>query len=117
MRLNEVNYGAGMPIDGYGPQGFRIGGTLYPGPVLLRPGGPADWKGLADSAMLVAAGDLIDVLLLGTGREIAPIPEALRAAVERAGIGLEVMGSGPACRTYNVLLGEGRRIGAALIPV
>lgn len=51
------------------------------------------------------------------GAEIAHAPSAFRAQVEGAGIGLEVMNSSAACRTYNVLLSEGRRIAVALIAV
>ncbi len=117
MRLNEVSYGDGVPIDGYGPAGFRIAGTLHPGPVFVRPGGAVGWGGYEDEATLLSAAGVIDVLLLGTGAEIAPIPDTLRVTLEASGIGVELMGSGPACRTYNVLLGEGRRIGAALLPL
>ncbi|MEM1273454.1 MAG: Mth938-like domain-containing protein [Pseudomonadota bacterium] len=117
MRLNDVSYGDGTPIDGYGPLGFRIAGTLHPGAVFVRPGGVVAWGGYDDAATLLAAADDIDVLLLGTGAEIAAIPDTLRRRLEDAGIGVEIMGTGPACRTYNVLLGEGRRIGAALLTV
>jgi uncharacterized protein len=51
------------------------------------------------------------------GSEIAHLPHALRSALESAGIGAEVMSSPQACRTYNVLLGEGRRVGLAVLPV
>jgi uncharacterized protein len=57
------------------------------------------------------------VLFVGTGAEIAHVPVAFREAVEAAGMGVEVMNSPAACRTYNVILGEGRRIAVALIPV
>ena len=59
----------------------------------------------------------IDVLFVGTGDEIAHAPPEFRRKVEELGIGVEVMASPAACRTYNVLLSEGRRIGAALLPV
>ena len=49
--------------------------------------------------------------------EIAHAPPAFRVLIESAGIGVEVMNSPAACRTYNVLLGEGRRIAAALLVV
>ena len=117
MQMNDVDYGGGVPIDGYGPAGFRVGGVMHGGAVLVRPGGPVAWGGFEDAQTLLAARPVIDVLLIGTGAEIAPIPDALRAALEADGMGVEIMGSGPACRTYNVLLGEGRRIGAALLPV
>jgi len=51
------------------------------------------------------------------GPAIAPLPRPFREALEEAGIGVEPMSSPAACRTYNVLLGEGRRIAAALLPV
>ena len=59
----------------------------------------------------------VDVLLLGTGRSIARAPEVLVAALVPLGIGVEAMDSAAAARTYNVLLSEGRRIAAALLPV
>ena len=59
----------------------------------------------------------IDVLFLGMGADIAHAPKAFRAELEAAGIGVEVMSSPAACRTYNVLLAEGRLIAAALLPV
>jgi uncharacterized protein len=57
------------------------------------------------------------VLFVGTGAEIAHVPPAFRAALEAAGPGVEAMASPAACRTYNVLLSEGRRVGLALLPV
>ncbi|GAB5449202.1 MAG: Mth938-like domain-containing protein [Gymnodinialimonas sp.] len=115
--MNEVQFDDSKPVDGYGPGFFRIGGEVYNGAVLLLPKGPALWGGLSDEAALVAAAGEVDVLLLGTGAEIAHPPAALRRAVEAAGLGLEVMASSAACRTYNVLLAEGRRVGAAMLTV
>ena len=54
---------------------------------------------------------------MGTGAEIAHIPSSFRGALEAVGIGVEIMATPQACRTYNVLLGEGRRVGVALIGV
>jgi uncharacterized protein len=116
MRLNEVNYDTAPPIDGYGPGFFRVGGEVLQGPRLLGPDLNADWDGRTPDAILALAGK-IDVLLLGLGSEITAPPEALVAALDAAGIGVDFMATPPACRTYNVLLGEGRRIAAALIPV
>jgi uncharacterized protein len=117
MELNEVRYNGGMPIDGYGAGFFRIDGAVYHGAQLILPNGRQDWGGYDNPAPLLAAAGLIDVLLIGTGAEIAHIPAKLRAALEGAGLGVEVMSSPSAARSYNVLLGEGRRIGAALLPV
>ncbi|MDU9003590.1 Mth938-like domain-containing protein [Sedimentitalea todarodis] len=117
MRLNEITFTSALPVDGYGPGFFRIGGEVHEGAVLTGPDGPSTWGGLEDSAPLLALAGKIDVLFIGTGPEIAHIPAALRAQLERDGIGAEVMNSPAACRTYNVLLAEGRRIALALLPV
>lgn len=117
MRLNEVRYDDGTPIDGYGPGFFRVGGAVHEGAVAVLPGGVRPWGGFEDAESLVAVAAEIDVLFVGTGAEIAPLPPGFRAALEAAGVGVEMMASPAACRTYNVLLSEGRRIGAALLPV
>lgn len=118
MRMREIDYDAMPPVDGYGPGVFRIGGTLYRGAVLVLPGGRVSgWAGFADLDALTGAAGEIDVLILGTGPEMAPPPPAFRAALEAAGIGVEFMASPAACRTYNVVLSEGRRVALALLPV
>lgn len=117
MRLNEVTYNDAAPVDGYGPGFFRIGDVVYEGGALILPSGVAHWGGYAETEAILAAADEIDVLFIGTGAEIAHPPAPFQATLEAAGLGLEVMASPPACRTYNVLLSEGRRIGVALLPV
>ena len=117
MRLNEVVYTDAKPVDGYGPGFFRIGGEVYEGPLVVLPTGIAPWGGYDDPQTLIDAVADLDVVFVGTGAEIAHIPSDLRTAIEGAGLGVEVMASPTACRTYNVLLSEGRRVGLALIPV
>ena len=117
MRLNEVSYSDTQPIEGYGAGYFRIGGEAHEAPLVVLPNGIAKWGGFVDAEVLVGAAETIDILLIGTGPEISHIPSALREALEGAGTGVEVMASPQACRTYNVLLSEGRRIGLALLPV
>lgn len=117
MRLNEIVYTDAKPIDGYGPGFFRIGGEVYEGALVVLPTGLAPWGGYEDAATLIDAASDVDVVFVGTGAEIAHIPAALRGPLEEAGIGVEVMASPTACRTYNVLLSEGRRVGLALLPV
>jgi uncharacterized protein len=116
MRLNEIRFTDAVPVDGYGPGFFRIGGKVFPGPVIVLPAGVTGWAGFDDAAPLVAAVGSIDVLFVGTGAEIAHLPPAFRDVLETAGLGVESMSSPAACRTYNVLLSEGRRVGLALIP-
>lgn len=117
MRLNEISYTDASPVEGYGPGFFRVGGQVVEGPVLTGPAGTGSWGGYDDLPPLLALADHIDVLFLGTGAEIAHPPAPFRTALEDAGIGIEVMASAAAARTYNVLLSEGRRIALAMIPV
>lgn len=117
MRLNEISYTDAKPIDGYGPGFFRVGGRVFEGPLIVGPSGANAWGGYEDDASLVALSGQIDVLFVGTGAEIAHLPEVLRTTLETAGIGVEVIASPAACRTYNILLSEGRRIALALLPV
>ncbi|MFZ1339466.1 MAG: Mth938-like domain-containing protein [Paracoccaceae bacterium] len=117
MRLTEVSYGTAQPVEGYGQGFFRVGGHVLRGPSLITPWDAGPWGGLDDTAAPLSLAGRIDVLLLGMGAEIAHPPAAFREALESAGFGVEVMNSPAACRTYNVLLGEGRRIAAAVLPV
>ncbi|MEX0308213.1 MAG: Mth938-like domain-containing protein [Ruegeria sp.] len=117
MRLNEITYTNAQPVDGYGPGFFRIGGQVHEGSVLSGPTGTAAWGGFPDVDALLALSEHIDVLLIGTGKDLKHIPSELRIKLEEAGLGVELMNSPTACRTYNVLLSEGRRVALALIPV
>ena len=117
MRLTEITYPEAMPIEGYGPGFFRVGGKVLRGACLITPWDAGPWGGLEDTAAPLSLSGRIDVLLVGMGAEIAHAPAAFRSALEDAGIGVEVMNSPAACRTYNVLLSEGRRIAVALLPV
>ena len=117
MRLNEIRSFDGPPVEGYGPGFFRIGGAVWRGPVLILPAGVRAWGGYADAETPAAAAAELDVLFVGTGAEIGHLPTGLRAPLEAAGLGVEAMASPAAARTYNVLLSEGRRVGAALLPV
>jgi len=116
MRLNEVTYPDGQPVDGYGPGFFRVGGEVYTGAILILDRVYA-WAGYDDLDRILAKSDEIDVLFVGTGAEMAPVPTKLRKACDEAGIGVELMNSPTACRTYNVLLSEGRRVALGLLPV
>lgn len=117
MRLNEVSFESGLPIDGYGPGFFRVGGKVHEGAVLVAPSGVSAWGGLKAAIPLEALAGTVDILFIGTGAEPAHVPVGLADALEAAGIGVEAMASPAAARTYNVLLSEGRRVAVALIPV
>lgn len=117
LRLSEVAFGDARPVEGYGPGFFRVAGQVVHGPLAILSGGVRPWGGWDDTATLVAEAGALDVLFVGTGAAMAPLPAAFREALEAAGLALEPMASPAACRTYNVLLSEGRRVGLAALPV
>ena len=113
-------------IDGYGDGGFRVSGTRIEGSVIVYPDRLSPWPpsaladvtaiALADVAAAGRAGR-VELLLLGTGARMSQIDRGLRQELRAAGVVIEVMDTGAACRTYNVLLAEGRKVAAALIAV
>ncbi len=117
MRLNEVTFTDARPIDGYGPGFFRVGGEVIGGAALVLPKRAMGWGGYEDTSPILDIRGEVDVLLVGTGAEPAHLPVGFRRRLEEAGLGVESMASPAACRTYNVLLGEGRRVAAAMLPV
>lgn len=121
MRMNEVTPGD-RRIDAYGAGGFRVGETRHEGAVLILPDLCIAWEvgteiDLASLASVIALAGEIDLLVIGVGAEVADIPPPTRAALDTAEIGVEIMTTGAACRTFNVLLSESRRVVAALLPV
>lgn len=122
MLMSEMQFPAGTPLQGYGPGVFTLGGRVHRGGLMILPTGIHTWApGLppvpGDFEALIAAAPEIDVVLVGLGAEIGVLPRETRAALEAAGLGMDVMATPPACRTYNVLLAENRRVAAALLPV
>jgi uncharacterized protein len=113
-------------VESYGDGRFRVTGTVHTGSVLVFPSRTTAWPmpdvgGLSveSLAAVVAAGEAgeIDLLLIGCGARMAMIPTALRATLRAKGVVIEPMDTGAACRTYNVLAAEGRKVAAALIAV
>lgn len=112
------------PIDAYGNGGFRFGGMSHRGSIICFPDGMWAWPVAsmkdvnADTlAQAFARGETLDVFLIGAGRDPALLPPALRAMFREHAISVDVMTTGAAVRTYNVLLAENRRAGAGLIAV
>ena len=119
MELVAVNPAGRQIIERYAPSGFRVSGVVYPGPVLVFPDRTVRWAEAAltaESLAPVVEHGGIELLLLGVGRRMVPVAASLRASLKAGGVGLEVMDTGAACRTYNVLLAEDRRVAAALLP-
>lgn len=115
----------GRPLmTAHGAGGFRFGPLRIEGSFLIVGEQPVPWPVREiDEALPGTLAPLFEpaerpgFLLLGTGARLAQAPPALRAALAEAGIGLEIMASGPAARVYNTLAGEGRAFAAALIAV
>ncbi|MFO1128347.1 MAG: Mth938-like domain-containing protein [Rhodospirillales bacterium] len=115
-------------IDKYGDGGFKIAGQRYAGSVIVFPTLTVAWP--VTSADEITGGSLaplmdrvrakeetVRILVVGGGRRFAPPPARLTAELSAEGIVLEWMDTGAACRTFNVLLLEGREVAAALLAV
>lgn len=117
MPITEADFGSALPIDGYGPGFFRVGGVVWRGGVVVHAEGVAAWGGYGDLTPLVELADKVDLLFVGTGAEIAFLPKSFVAALDAVGMMCEPMASPSAARSYNVLLSEGRAVAAALLPM
>ncbi len=117
MEVNEIKFTGQLPVDAYGPGFFRIAGEVVEGALMLTEDGVMPWAGLGDLQPLIDAKDSADVVFIGMGADIAPLPKDVVAKLEAAQVPFEVMGSASACRTYNVLLSEDRRVALAVLPV
>ncbi|MBM6596133.1 Mth938-like domain-containing protein [Microvirga pudoricolor] len=111
-------------IDAYGNGGFRFAEMSHRGSVLALPSGIHAWPVTAISDLTMESlapvfreAEALELLLLGTGLDVAAIPERIRQRFRDHRIGLDVMQTGAAARTYNILLAENRKVGAALIAV
>lgn len=112
------------PIDAYGNGGFRFADMSHKGSLLIIASGVYAWPPVRfcditeqDFRLAFNEKDQIELMLVGTGQDLMLPPERLKLSFRAKGIALDCMGTGAAARTYNVLLGEGRRVAAALIAV
>ncbi|MEM7446292.1 MAG: Mth938-like domain-containing protein [Pseudomonadota bacterium] len=122
MDITPIIPGDRKIIDGYGPGLFRISGEVYRSAVWVFPDEVRDWSVTSvdqmDADSLSLAGEKqAEVLLLGMGPKMQLVPSAVKQALRAQGVGLEPMDTGAACRTYNILMAEGRRVAAALLPI
>lgn len=112
------------PVTAYGDGGFRFADMSHRGSLLLLPSGiravhAGAITDLSPDSLgpLLAESDAVELFLIGTGRDIVPLPSPLRGVLSSAGLRFEAMQTGAAIRTYNVLLAEDRQIAALLIVV
>jgi uncharacterized protein len=112
-------------IEGFGSGGFRFAGMSHRGSIIALPSGihvwaaqtPADINVDLLAPVLAEPAGAIELLLIGTGRELLPIRADVRAALKAAGVGVDPMGTAHAIATYNILFAEKRRVAAALLAV
>ncbi len=121
MDVTPLIEGDRQVIDGYGPGVFHIAGEPRDGSVLVFPERTLGWAAtsfdkltIEDFQPVIDAAPPVELLLLGCGERMLMPPAQLRAALRACGIVLEPMDTGAACRTFNVLLAEDRRVAAAL---
>jgi uncharacterized protein len=124
IEIREAHFPGRAPIDAYGNGGFRFADMSHRGSILCLPSGIHGWDKdegtpltLTDlQRVLEEAGD-IEVLLVGTGKDIRPLPVEIKAALRERKISSDPMSTGAAVRTFNVMLAESRAVAAALIAV
>jgi uncharacterized protein len=112
------------PIDSYGKGGFRFAGMSHRGSLLCLPSGIWAWPvAIAEEITEVKLNPVFDsasdigLFLIGTGNARWIIPAPLHLRFHALKISIEIMRTGSAVSTYNILLGEGRRVSAGLIAV
>lgn len=123
IELRPAHFPDRAPIDTYGSGGFRFAQMSHQGSILCLPSGIYGWSAEAPGDISiktfqrVLAEEELEIVLVGTGRDLVPLPERLREALAKKGIRADPMSTGAAARTFNVLLAEGRAVGAALLAV
>lgn len=113
------------PIDAYGAGGFRFADMSHKGSILALPSGVHAWKGVTSPADLdldafapvLREAAEIELLLVGVGADLVPLEESVLWGLRGAGLRVDAMQTGAAARTYTILLGENRRVAAALLAV
>ena len=121
MRLSAAAPGR-QYIQSYGSGGFRVSGVAWQGSIIVFSTRTIAWSVAAftdadeaDFAPVFAETPVPEVLLIGTGPRFEPLPAPLRARFRAAQIGVDTMDTGAACRAFSLLVGEGRRVAAALV--
>jgi uncharacterized protein len=124
IEIHDAHFPGRAPIEAYGNGGFRFADMSHRGSILCLPSGIHGWKPVDparlvpdDFEAVVAEAGEIEILLVGTGVDLKPLPAEIRAVLRTNGISADPMSTGAAVRTYNVLLAEDRAVAAAFIAV
>lgn len=123
LNIRPAHFPGRAPVDTYGNGGFRFAEMSHKGSILCLPSGIYGWTvenaqdiSVSTFQRVLAETDL-EIVLVGTGKDLVPLPEKLKSTLAENGMRADPMSTGAAARTFNVLLAEGRAVGAALIAV
>lgn len=124
MEIRDAHFPGRAPIDAYGNGGFRFAEMSHRGSLLMLPSGIYGWDASEGEPLSVELfrrvfeeTAKIEFFLVGTGKDIRPIPAPLKARFRAAGMSSDPMSTGAAVRTYNIMLAESRAVAACLIAV
>lgn len=124
LQFREAHYPGRAPIDAYGNGGFRFAEMSHRGSILCLPSGIYAWHVEATDPLRIASfekvveeADEIEILLVGSGENLVPLPEDLKQVFRLGQISADSMSTGAAVRTFNVLLSENRAVAAAFLAV
>lgn len=124
IEIRAAHFPGREPIDAYGNGGFRFADMSHRGSILCLPSGIHGWDMEIATPLtpehfrkVIEEASDIEVLLIGTGLDLRPIPADLKAALKARHISSDSMSTGAAVRTYNIMLAESRAVAAALIAV
>jgi uncharacterized protein len=122
--MEPARFPGRAPIEAYGNGGFRFADMSHRGSILVLPSAIEAWPVAAPAeitpesfARLIKEAASIDILLVGTGMDMVPLAAETRRALEAANLYPDLMSTGAAVRTFNVLLSEQRQVAAALVAV
>lgn len=124
INIRAAHFPGRAPIDAYGDGGFRFAEMSHRGSIMCLPSGIHGWDAsepdqIADETLqrVFDEAGQIDILLVGTGVDLVPLPKTLRDRLRMLGVSADPMSTGAAVRTYNVLLAEDRAVAAILLAV
>ena len=124
MQLQDIEFSGQNLIEAYGDNGFRLTGGRVEGSILLLPDSVTSLQAdllsdltLAHFEPVFTADPTIEIMILGTGKKQTFPPIEFRKHFIENNIALEVMDTGAACRTYNILASEDRPVAAGILAV
>ena len=123
LEIRAAHFPGRAAVDSYGNGGFRFADMSHKGSILCLPSGIYGWDVTNAAALTssdfaqVLSEENLELLLFGSGSDLQPPAKSIREKLNQSGIRLEIMNTGAAARTFNVLLAEGRAVGAALLAV